>query len=170
VTADAVRAGLPAATDRAVTLLVLGSLPGEKSLAARQYYANPTNQFWRLMGGVIEEDLRAMAYPMRLATLAARGIGLWDVIGSARRTGSLDSGIRDHQANDLRTITDSLPALRAIAFNGGTASAIGRKQLGEGETSDLVDLPSSSAAYCAISFDAKQQRWQALRPYIGKPQ
>lgn len=34
-------------------LLILGSLPGARSLAERQYHAHPTNQFWRLVGAVI---------------------------------------------------------------------------------------------------------------------
>ena len=34
-------------------VLVLGSLPGERSLADGRYYAHPRNRFWHLMGTVI---------------------------------------------------------------------------------------------------------------------
>jgi hypoxanthine-DNA glycosylase len=168
VTAASLKAAFPASVDSNTRLLVLGSLPGEVSLAARQYYANPTNQFWRLVGGVIGEDIEALGYTARLERLLAHGIGLWDVIKTARRAGSLDTAIRDHQANDLRDFAATLPCLRVIAFNGGKAALIGRKQWGSGEGSvALLSLPSSSAAYCTISYDAKQAQWLALRAHIG---
>ena len=168
MTASPLKAAFPASVDRHTRLLLLGSLPGEVSLAARQYYANPTNQFWRLVGGVIGEDLPALGYAARLDRLLAHGIGLWDVIRSARRTGSLDTAIRDHEANDLRDVAAGLPCLRAIAFNGGKAAQIGRKQWGDGESPvALVSLPSSSAAYCSMSYDAKQAQWLALQAHIG---
>ena len=82
-------------------LLILGSLPGEASLRAQRYYAHPQNQFWRLLGSAIGEDLAAMTYDDRLARLAARGIALWDVVGEARRLGSLDGAIRGATPNRL---------------------------------------------------------------------
>lgn len=155
--------------DAHTRLLVLGSLPGEVSLAARQYYANPTNQFWRLLGSVIGEDLHALGYAARLDCLLAHGVGLWDVIQSAHRAGSLDTAIRDYQARDLRGFASGLPNLRAIAFNGGKAAAVGRKQWGADDGAiALVDLPSSSAAYCSISLDAKQAQWLALKSHAGR--
>src|SRR3954470_14701487 len=90
-------------------LLVLGSLPGDRSLAAQRYYAHPQNQFWRLMSGVIGRDLVALDYEARLAALSAAQIGLWDVVASARREGSTDAAIRDHVGNDLPALAASLP-------------------------------------------------------------
>src|SRR5690606_5281105 len=124
--------------------------------------------FWRLVGAVVGEDLATLDYADRLKRLAAHGVGLWDVIRSARRRGSGDGAIRDHQANDLAGLLSSLKHLRAIGFNGAKAALIGRKQL-QGETGALalVDLPSSSAAYCAMSFEAKRDRWLGLRSHLG---
>ncbi|WP_404712752.1 DNA-deoxyinosine glycosylase [Sphingomonas sp. MMS24-J13] len=168
MSSQALKAAFPASVDANTRLLVLGSLPGEVSLAARQYYANPTNQFWRLLGGVIGEDLPMLGYSARLDRLLAHGIGLWDVIQSARRAGSLDTAIRDHQPRDLRAFAMHLPNLRAIAFNGGKAASIGRRQWGVDDGSiALLDLPSSSAAHCSISFDAKQAQWLALKSHAG---
>ena len=77
--------GLPHIAHADARLFILGSLPGDASLAAGQYYAHPQNQFWRLVGSLIDEDLHLMPYAARLKRLAERRIGLWDVIGSAVR-------------------------------------------------------------------------------------
>ena len=146
-------------------LLILGSLPGARSLAARQYYAHPTNQFWRLLGAVVDRPLVDMIYDERLAVLREARIGLWDVIRSAERQTSSDSLIRDAEAHDLATLIAGLPKLRMIAFNGGKAAAIGRKQLPPGDGISIVDLPSSSAAH-TIGFAAKLDRWLVLRDAI----
>lgn len=83
----------PFADDR-TRLLVLGSLPGDASLKAAQYYAHPQNAFWRLISVAVGRDLHAMAYPERVEALRVAGVGLWDVIASAERAGSLDAAIR----------------------------------------------------------------------------
>lgn len=149
-------------------LLILGSLPGAASLAAGRYYAHPQNQFWRLTGAAIGEDLSALDYEARLAALGAAGIGLWDTVASARRSGSLDSAMRDIQAAALSDLIASLPDLRAIAFNGATAAKIGRQTLGDTALA-LIDLPSSSPAYAAMSFADKAQRWKSLRQFLAAP-
>ena len=107
-------------------LLILGSLPGEASLRAGQYYAHPQNAFWRLIGAAIGREIAALPYPERLAALAAAGVGLWDVVASAERPGSGDAAIRDPEHADLAGLVARLPALRAVGFNGGTAARLGR--------------------------------------------
>ena len=146
-------------------LLLLGSLPGAASLAQQRYYAHPRNQFWRLVGAVIEVDLPNLSYDDRLQALLAAGIGLWDTVAAATRPGSLDADIRLREASDLARLVGELPALRAIGFNGGTAARIGRGQLGDSPRVDKVDLPSSSPAF-TLAFEAKLERWCALRAYL----
>ena len=140
-----VKAGLPPIAGADARLFILGSLPGDASLAARRYYAHPTNQFWRLLGSAIDEELHALDYDARLERLRERRIGLWDVIASASRSGSLDQAIREAQHNAIGHLLHDYPNLRAIAFNGGTAAAIGRKLIGHANLA-LINLPSSSAA------------------------
>jgi TDG/mug DNA glycosylase family protein len=147
-------------------ILVLGSLPGEASLRAAQYYANPRNQFWRLMEPVVAAPLAALPYEARLATLLSAGVGLWDVIRSASRSGSLDADIRNHQPNALVELVATLPSLRAVAFNGGKASALGRQLLGDTRALTLVSLPSSSPAHTA-PFDSKRLKWSELGRLLG---
>jgi hypoxanthine-DNA glycosylase len=142
------------------SLLVLGSLPGEASLAAQRYYAHPQNQFWRLLGQAIGEPLGDLDYDARLARIAARGIGLWDVVGEASRIGSLDGALRNVSANPLAAFVARHPQLRAVAFNGQTASKLGRRVLGDSPLT-LIDLPSSSPAY-TLAFAEKAVRWSVL--------
>lgn len=156
----------PPVADAHTRLLLLGSLPGERSLAQARYYAHPQNQFWPLIGAVIGRDLVQLDYPSRLAALLCARVGLWDVVASARRDGSTDAAIRDHDPNDLAALIAALPALRALGFNGGKAQAIGARALAGAATSvERVALPSSSPLH-TIGFAAKLPRWLALRRFL----
>ncbi len=150
--------------DDGTRVVVLGSLPGEESLARQRYYANPRNHFWLLMSGVVGRDLVALSYEERLEGLLAAGVGLWDTVGSASRTGSLDTAIRGLTANALPELAARLPKLRAFAFNGGKAATIGRRAL-QGTALQLVQLPSSSPAY-TMPLAAKQAEWLKLREFL----
>ena len=144
---EAIKIGLPPIARPDARLFILGSLPGDASLSAKRYYAHPTNQFWRLLGSAIGEDLQGLAYEDRLVRLGERRIGLWDVIASATRRGSLDQAIRLAEHNRIAHLLRDFPDLRAIAFNGSTAAAVGRRLIGEPPPHvTLLDLPSSSAA------------------------
>ncbi|WP_317205406.1 DNA-deoxyinosine glycosylase [Janthinobacterium sp.] len=153
--------------DARTRLLLLGSLPGEKSLALQEYYGNRQNRFWFLMSEVIGVELVPLDYAARLKTLLAHGVGLWDVVAEAHRPGSLDSSIRARDDNDLPGLLAGLPNLRTIAFNGGTAAKLGLKVLGERASRyDIVALPSSSPAY-TLSYADKALRWRVLQQAIG---
>lgn len=158
---DAAKRGFPPVVDARTQVLILGSLPGDASLAAGEYYGHPRNAFWRLMERVIDAPLAAQPYGARLSALLAHGIGLWDVIGEARRQGSLDAAIRDPAANDLVTLIETLPALRLVAFNGGAAAKLGGKLIGS-QVATLA-LPSSSPAHAARSFEDKAAVWRRMR-------
>lgn len=158
------KTSFPPVADARTRVLILGSLPGEQSLAEQRYYAHPQNQFWRLVGHAIGRDLASLGYDDRLAALRGARIGLWDVVASAHRTGSSDATIRDHAANDLAALVATLPDLRAVAFNGGKALAIGRALLA-GRGLDLIALPSSSPLH-TVGIAAKQPAWNALAAHL----
>jgi hypoxanthine-DNA glycosylase len=165
-----VKAGLPPIARPNARLFILGSLPGDASLAARRYYAHPTNQFWRLVGGAIGENLQSLPYVDRRERRAARQVGLWDVIGSASRSGSLDQAIRLAQHNRIEQLLEDFPDLRAIAFNGSTSARIGRRLIGTPPPCiTLIDLPSSSAANTR-RFDEKAADWSRLAQFVPPAQ
>ena len=41
--------GLPPAIDKHSVVLILGTLPGQMSLAHGKYYADPSNKFWDIL-------------------------------------------------------------------------------------------------------------------------
>jgi hypoxanthine-DNA glycosylase len=163
-----IKRSFPPVADARTRVLVLGSLPGEESLARRQYYANPRNHFWRLIEAVIGADLAALPYEARLQTLLAAQVGLWDTVGSATRRGSLDGNIRLASANDLAALAARLPELRAVGFNGGKSAAIGLPALAERTDLALIPLPSSSPAHTR-PFAEKLEAWMKLAPYLSPP-
>ncbi|ABF09382.1 DNA-deoxyinosine glycosylase [Cupriavidus metallidurans] len=156
----------PPVVDIHTRVLVLGSLPGEVSLAQSRYYAHKQNRFWHLMSDVLGVDLVGLEYEARLQALLDHRVGLWDVVAEARREGSLDSSIRDHQGNDLIGLIATLPTLKAIAFNGGTAAKIGEKTLADhGDRHAILRLPSSSPAY-TLAYAEKRKAWESLRDWL----
>ena len=161
-----IKFGMPPIARADARLFILGSLPGDVSLAEQRYYAHPTNQFWRLLGTAIGEDLQGRTYEDRLLRLAKRRIGLWDVIASASRLGSLDQAIRSADHNPVEQLLVNFPRLRAVAFNGLTAARTGRRLLGAAGKLRLVDLPSSSAANTR-PYAEKAQAWAVLAQFIG---
>jgi len=163
------KAAFPPSVDEGTRLLILGSLPGDASIRQGEYYAHRGNAFWTLMGEVLGEDLRGQPYAMRLKRLRARGVGLWDVIESADREGSLDSAIRGAELRDLGAFVSRLPKLEAVAFNGKTAALHGRRQIGEQRDLSLIDLPSSSGAFASMSREGKRAAWMALAAYVTLP-
>lgn len=161
-----IRRAFDPVVDARTRVLILGSLPGEASLAAGQYYAHPRNAFWPLMDGVTGASVSSMAYGDRLLALRSNGIGLWDVIASAERSGSLDSAIRSPEAADLRSLVATLPLLQAVAFNGGTAARLGSRILQCcSDRLTLIPLPSSSPAHARPLFE-KADAWAQLRPFL----
>ncbi len=161
---EQIKQGLPPVAPADARLFILGSLPGDASLGARRYYAHPQNAFWRLVGEAIGEDLASIDYEARLHRLAERRLGLWDVIANARRPGSLDQSIRAAGHNPLADYFAGFAALEAVAFNGATAAAIGRR-LFAGTGLALLDLPSSSPANTR-PFVQKADAWRVLARFV----
>jgi TDG/mug DNA glycosylase family protein len=154
------RAGFPPVLDSDTHTLILGSFPGEASLAAQQYYAHPRNQFWRLLSAVLGDDLAALPYEQRLERLRAHRVGLWDVIDVCQREGSLDTAIRCAQANDFTVLRHQCPDLKRVCFNGKTSGKF-EPQFAAAGFETLV-LPSSSPANAQFSFDEKLAVWKKI--------
>ncbi len=157
--------GLPPVIDARTRCLILGSFPGQRSLALRQYYGHPSNHFWPLLSCALVEPLVHLPYRDRLARLTERGLGLWDVVGACERQGSLDAAIRRPVGNDLSHLRQLAPHLQAVIFNGGAAARYRAAVAGGGYRVDV--LPSSSAAHAGCGFEEKLTAWRAaIRPQV----
>lgn len=162
--------GFPPVVGPAPRVLVLGSLPGRASLEARQYYAQPRNAFWPIMGALCGAS-PALGYEARLAALAAAGIALWDVLLEARRPGSLDSSIvtATQRINDIAGLIAGHETIALVACNGLKAAGIFRRHVVPALTRSLAieTLPSTSPAHASLSRADKLARWRrALAPYM----
>ena len=150
--------GLPPIIDQQARILILGSFPSAASLAAGQYYAHRQNQFWRILGELLGKPLPLMDYGDRcLAVLAAR-LAIWDVYASCRRSGSLDSAIRDGHANDFPALKLVAPRLRCVCFNGQSAGKYVSELASLGVSTCI--LPSTSPANATWSFERKLLAWR----------
>jgi TDG/mug DNA glycosylase family protein len=161
-------AGLPVETGRDPVVLILGSYPGPQSLAAREYYANQQNQFWRIMEALFRID-RMLPYPVRVARLNGHRVALWDVIRSCRREGALDSSIRDVVQNNIPWFLKSHPQIRFIGANGTTAGRYLVSGLQDGPLITGIRvciLPSTSPANTRYPFEEKLKRWEIIREYL----
>jgi hypoxanthine-DNA glycosylase len=146
-------------------VLVLGSFPGEASLAASQYYAHPRNHFWPIMGAVLAEDLVAAGYRSRLARLSAHGVGLWDTIVACERRGSLDGAIRNAERGDVARVRRVARRLELVCFNGRTAARAEPVWRAAGYAT-LV-LPSTSPAYTRPLAE-KIAAWRAIASHLTR--
>jgi len=159
------KSSFPPVVNPDVRLLVLGTLPGERSLAEQRYYAHPQHRCWHLMGLAIGHELVPLEYEQRLAGRLNAGVGLWDTVASAHRKGSLDAAIREAEHNPLADLAGSLPRLRAVAFNGATSARIGTPQLA-GRGLSLVPLPSSSPANASVPLHENEKLWSGLGEFL----
>jgi TDG/mug DNA glycosylase family protein len=158
--------GFPPIASPQARVLVLGSLPGQLSLARGEYYANPQNAFWKIVTARVP-DLPA-DYPSRAAALVEHGIALWDVLAAATRSGSLDAAIGDDAiANNFRAFLRASPKIQLICFNGATAAALFKQLVVPTLPEDqrgipTHTLPSTSAAHARLPFAAKVASWSVI--------
>ncbi|KAB2969135.1 MAG: DNA-deoxyinosine glycosylase [Zoogloea sp.] len=158
--------GFPPVASPTAHTLILGSMPGEASLQAGRYYANPRNHFWSVMGHLLNAGPE-LPYEVRLQRLTAAGFALWDVLKACERQGSLDSNIvRDSIVpNNFEIFLRQHPHITRIFFNGTTAEAAFRRHvLGKLQVPGIqfVRLPSTSPANARLTLEKHLQAWQVI--------
>lgn len=150
-------------------VLLLGSMPGVRSLQQAQYYAHERNAFWPIMGELFGAT-PAIAYAERLRMLQSRRIALWDVLWCCERIGSLDSDIAEASiiANDFAALFEQHPHIDRVFFNGAKAEAAYKKHVlstlvGVGDSIHYLRLPSTSPAHAGMTFGEKLERWKVVQ-------
>ena len=161
--------GFPPIADARTHTLILGSLPSVASLAKQQYYGNPRNAFWRIMGELFGAG-PDLPYAERTRRLLDAGIGVWDVLESSIRPGSMDANIdlESAKANDFDALLERCPAIRRICFNGRKAADLFRRvDCARAADCEFVAMPSTSPAFAAMVYADKLARWSAIRTSPG---
>ena len=141
------------------SILILGTMPGTKSLELNQYYGHSQNNFWKFMFLIFKEDLSS-DYETKKALLQKNNIAVWDVLQFCDRVGSLDSAIKNEIANDFETFLEEHPNIKTILFNGQKATAFFKKYVPLKKEYQLITLPSTSPANASKSFKSKLEEWQ----------
>jgi hypoxanthine-DNA glycosylase len=161
--------GFPPIADAHARVLILGSLPGQASLRRQQYYAQPQNAFWKIMGRLFDAGPE-LPYDERARRLVAQGIALWDVCAAAQRPGSLDASIVHSSVvpNDFAAFIGSHPRLHLICFNGAKAADLYRRLVlptlpAAPRPVGYETLPSTSPAHASMRFEEKLARWSTVR-------
>ena len=158
--------GFPPIAKLNAKVLILGSMPGVKSLDDNQYYAHPRNAFWPIMATLLSSN-EELNYKQRKQLLINNKIALWDVLKSCYREGSLDSNI-DHstiEANDFNLFLAKHKQIKTIFFNGGEAEKLFKKYVIKDLNNKEIQyfkLPSTSPAHAAMTFEQKLASWQII--------
>lgn len=154
----------PPVINEECTVLILGSVPGAKSLEKQQYYAHPQNAFWKIMFRLLEKDFTEN-YDEKVQLLIKNKVALWDVIDSCERKGSLDSEIKNEKANEIEKLLADYPNIEVIFCNGGKSFKNLQKTLGKKYRIPIFLLPSTSPLH-TVAFEKKLQDWTMIKNYL----
>ena len=153
-----------ASIDNNSKILILGSMPGVKSLKEQQYYAHQQNRFWKIMSVICNEPkLHEYSYELKLKTLLKNNIALWDTIKTCKRDGSLDSDIQNETPNDIRKLLKTYPNINTICFNGNKSYSAFKKYFPNLlEKYNCFKMPSTSPANARYSLDKLIEEWHVV--------
>ena len=160
---------LPPIVDTSTKVLVVGSMPGKQSLDKQQYYGNPRNHFWPIIGEILKVEVPT-DYGERIELLREHDIGLWDTIASCERKGSLDATIRNEKPNDFHALFEQYPNIRLLIFNGSKAFDVFKKHIGLEVLANrsYKKMPSTSPipGKNIKSFEEKLEDWRVIGTYL----
>jgi double-stranded uracil-DNA glycosylase len=160
--------GLPLETGKSPRVLILGSFPSTRSLQTLQYYANPKNQFWKIIERLLGIPA-VIPYSDRIEALRSGGIALWDIIHSCERIGAMDYQIRKANLNDIAAVLEVYPLIQLIVTNGRTAGSYLSKAYPSGFPGVVIKiLPSTSPANARMSPEEKAAAWSAIVSFVQR--
>ncbi|TXF79599.1 DNA-deoxyinosine glycosylase [Chryseobacterium sp.] len=141
-------------------VLILGSVPGVKSLEMQEYYAHPQNHFWKIIFRLFNEEITT-DYSQKMKILDRNRIAVWDVIDTCERDGSLDTRIRNEEHNDIVKLLKDFPNIEAIFCNGQKSFKNLTKIVGKDFDLPVFVMPSTSPLH-TISLERKLEEWKKV--------
>lgn len=157
-----IKYSFPPISNPDATVLILGTMPGERSLQLNQYYGHSNNSFWKIMFAIFEEPFNSN-YEIKKALLVKNKIALWDVLKSCIREGSADSAIAEEVPNDFETFFKNHPKIKVIAFDGKSAEAYFKRLIKTGRNFTYLTLPSTSPANARKNLEEKLSEWKVIK-------
>ncbi|MCO1602245.1 DNA-deoxyinosine glycosylase [Desulfosporosinus nitroreducens] len=152
--------------DERSRILILGSMPGVESLRLQEYYANPRNQFWKLIYALFELE-PSKSFDERVSFVKSKGIALWDVIENCLREGSLDSAIKEEKVNNFRGLFKAYPSIETVLFNGGKAYETYKKWVGFEALTNITFLKlTSSSPANTKKYEEKLREWGGIKDFL----
>ncbi|MFN3754017.1 DNA-deoxyinosine glycosylase [Flavobacterium sp.] len=149
----------PSISSPTAKILILGTMPGEASLRAKEYYGHPRNHFWKFLFNICQQPF-STDYETKKNLLLQNNMALWDVLQACERQGSLDSAIVKEVPNDFVTFLKVHPNITNIYFNGQKAAHFFNRYVQTEHIYTMVTLPSTSPANAGMSFEKKLAIWQ----------
>ena len=143
------------------TVLILGTMPGDKSLELGEYYGHSRNRFWKIVSAITYNEL-PHTYPDKISLILRSKIGIWDVAHIANRKGSLDSAISGEEPNDLDNFLSKHYKIKVIGFNGTKSETLYDKYFDRKKGIRYISLPSTSPANTSIDFDRICKLWRQI--------
>lgn len=142
-------------------ILILGTMPGGKSLELNQYYAHPQNQFWKFMGDIYGAH-KSLPYTERVQILKDNAVAVWDVLSSCTRVSSMDADIKNAVVNDFEKFYHQNPTIHLVIFDSLTAENLYLKHALPTLSKELIykRVPSPSPAYARINYETKLAMWR----------
>lgn len=160
---------LPPIVDQHTKILIVGSMPSQQSLEKQQYYGNPRNHFWPIIGEILKVAIPEN-YEQRIQLLLTHHIGLWDSIQSCERKGSLDATIINEIPNDFEQLFSQYPQIELVLFNGGKSFDVFRKRVGlailNGRAYEKMPSTSPIPGKNIKTFEQKVMIWRSMEPYL----
>lgn len=141
--------------------MILGSIPGDRSIAENEYYGHPRNRFWKMLAHLTGSE-NPESYSAKNELLYQNHIALWDVAQQANRKGSMDSDIKNAVPNAIPELLERHPGIKLVGFNGKKAEALFDKFFVREKGTTYWSLPSTSPANAGFTFDALCGQWRVL--------
>ena len=152
---------LPPIYDEYSKVLILGSMPSQKSREVGFYYAHKTNRFWHILEKLFHVNLNTIEEKKKL--LLDNHIALWDVFAFCEINASSDASIKNYQLNDIDMILKHAN-IKAIFCTGKKSYDSLIKNFKT--NMPIIYLPSPSSANAAFSLETLVTKYKIILNYL----
>jgi len=158
--------GLQPAISPDSSIIILGTMPGERSIALQQYYGNPGNKFWTILFTIFNRPV-SYDYADRLTLLKENKIALWNVLRECERKGSSDSNIKNEIPNDFSWLHNNYPQISYVFFESKAAAKYFEKHCKRRAGIRYHTLPSTSGLNARTTLAEKLEAWSVLKLVVN---